>query len=403
MKKNNLKLIIITLSILVLSLIIYFVGQFLFSGEGEPSARSSTALSSTQTEREADASNREPFPVKFKQKSTIVNKLEQQVFTLEFNPLDERLEFKPVLSFDNLFGFEKISEIIARTGAYAAINGGFFFEYGDPVGMVAIDGDLFMTANGYDPVLIVDKKGARFEKPLSQCSFNYMNKKVSINKFNRTGETGNIVLYTRDYGTTNRATTSNTSVRVKNNKVTAVYRDVTKVSLNEDSQLISFYGEKAALVRELGIEVGDAIEIEITPEFDDAYQAYSCSSMLVSNGKNVAPDKDRWVGTLLNRDPRTAIGIKDNGNLLLIVADGRQPGYSYGLTGKELADLLIELGVKEAAMLDGGATSQMFVEGRLVNKPSDRGLERPVAGAFIVKLKSGHNNSAEENSVIPDK
>nr|WP_313559117.1 phosphodiester glycosidase family protein [Ruminiclostridium cellobioparum] len=79
--------------------------------------------------------------------------------------------------------------------------------------------------------------------------------------------------------------------------------------------------------------------------------------------------------------------MKADGKMVLIVVDGRQPGYSTGMTGKELAEYLIRLGVEEAAMLDGGATSQMLVEGSLKNRPSDRGLERPVAGAFIVKLK----------------
>ncbi len=392
MKKNNLKLIIITLSIFVLSLIIYFAGQFLFSGEGHSSAVSSAAPSSAQIDKEAEASDKEPFPVKYSHISKTINKLKQEIFTLEFNPLDERLEFKPVLSFDNLFGFEKISEIMTRTGAYAAINGGFFFEYGDPVGMVAIDGELYMTANGYDPVLIVDKKGARFEKLVSHTSFTHKDKRVNINAFNRTGEKNSIVLYTSDYGSTNRAIMKNTSIRVEKNKVTAVLHGRTKVDLKKDTLLISFYGEQAALPGELGIEVGDTIDIDIKPDFDGIYQAYSCSSMLVSNGKSVAPDTDRWIGTLLNRDPRTAIGIKEDGNLLLIVVDGRQPGYSNGLTGKELAGLLIEMGVKEAAMLDGGATSQMFVEGKLMNRPSDRGLERPVAGAFIVKVQSLNKN-----------
>ena len=80
---------------------------------------------------------------------------------------------------------------------------------------------------------------------------------------------------------------------------------------------------------------------------------------------------------------RTAVGIKDNSTLVFIVVDGRQPGYSTGLR-KQLADILISAGVTEAALLDGGASSQMIVNGEIVNKPS-AGKERLIASAFIIK------------------
>ncbi len=387
MKKDNHKMIIISVVILTLSFIIFYVGQFLFYNKEKAETQGSATVTGNEAQNTAEPSEVRPFPIEFRHSSENINGYKQEIFTIEFDPSDERIEFKPVLSYDNVFGFEKISEISERTGAYAAINGGFFYEYGDPVGMTAIDGKLYMAATGYDPVLIVDDKGPRFEKIISNIYFSYNNKKININKLNRTGKDGNIVLYTSEYGSSNRAEIKNTSLRIENNVVTDIYENQTEVALKEGSQLISFYGKRASLPKEIGIKKGDFLVIEMKPDFSEGYQAYSCGSMLVSGGKVVVPDKDRWAGTLLNRDPRTAIGIKADGRLVFMVVDGRQPGYSAGLTGKEMAEYLIQLGVSEAAMLDGGATSQIFVEGRLRNRPSDRGMERPVAGAFIVKLK----------------
>lgn len=387
MKKNNQKLIIITGTLLILSFIIFYVGQFLFFKKDITAAAISTPSQSGNTQISQPAPVKKPFPVDYKQVTTKINGYTQEIFTLEFDPSDKRVEFKPVLAYDNVFGFEKISEIAKRTGAYGAINGGFFYEYGDPVGMVAIDGRLYMDATGYDPVLIVDKAGARFEKLVSDIYFTYKNKKVNINQINRTGDNNDTVLYTNDFGSTNRAEENNTSIRIVNNVVTAVYQNVTTLPLIKDSDLVSFFGSSASLPGKLGIKEGDTVNIEIKPDLGNAYQAYSCGSMLVSEGKVVAPETDRWAGTLLNRDPRTAIGIKADGRLVLIVVDGRQPGYSTGVTGRELAEYLIKLGVREAAMLDGGATSQIFVDGSLRNRPSYRGMERPVAGAFIIKVK----------------
>jgi exopolysaccharide biosynthesis protein len=109
-----------------------------------------------------------------------------------------------------------------------------------------------------------------------------------------------------------------------------------------------------------------------------------------------APLKDQWVGILTNRDPRTAVGIKEDGKILLVTVDGRQPGYSYGLTAEELAELLIELGAKDAAMLDGGASTQMIIEGKTINRPSFRGEGRPLAGGLIVQIPVSDHGKAEK-------
>lgn len=384
MKKNNQKLIINISILIILSIIIFYAGQFLFSKKSLPPKVSSSSDSAVASQIDLIKT----LPVEYKHISTIINGHKQEVFTLEFDPLDKRIEFKPILAYDNVFGFEKISDISKRTGAYAAINGGFFYEYGDPVGMVAIDGKAFMAATGYDPVLLIDKNGASFKKIVSEISFSAKGKKTSINLLNRIGQKDNIVIYTSDYGSTNRAKIINTSIKVENNTVTAIVRGAMEVPLKKNSYLISFFGKKASLPDDLGIKTGDKVNIEIRPQFQDKYHAYECGSMLVKGGVSVVPEKDRWVGSLKNRDPRTAIGIKDDGRVVLIVVDGRQPDYSNGFTGEELASYLIELGVKDAALLDGGATSQIFVEGSLKNKPSYKGIERPVAGAFIVKVNS---------------
>jgi exopolysaccharide biosynthesis protein len=70
-----------------------------------------------------------------------------------------------------------------------------------------------------------------------------------------------------------------------------------------------------------------------------------------------------------------------------MTVDGRQPGYSVGVSAKELADFLIGYGVKDAAMLDGGASTEMILKGKVINKPSFKGEERPLGGALLVRIK----------------
>ena len=83
-----------------------------------------------------------------------------------------------------------------------------------------------------------------------------------------------------------------------------------------------------------------------------------------------------------DRHPRTAIGY-DEANLYLVVVDGRQKGLSDGMTLAELAALMQRLGCADALNLDGGGSSTMWLDGKVVNTPSD-GRERPVGNALIL-------------------
>ena len=81
--------------------------------------------------------------------------------------------------------------------------------------------------------------------------------------------------------------------------------------------------------------------------------------------------------------PRTAMGVDREGRgVWLGVVDGRQPGFSEGMTVYELAKLMLALGCWDAANLDGGGSSVMGLvdgEGRLkvMNSPSDRSKDKP--------------------------
>ena len=88
--------------------------------------------------------------------------------------------------------------------------------------------------------------------------------------------------------------------------------------------------------------------------------------------------------------PRTAVGIKENGNIIFYTIDGRQNGYSYGVQIKTLANRMSELGCVDAINLDGGGStaiggifpgSESFV---ITNKPSD-GSERRCANYLFLQ------------------
>ncbi len=120
--------------------------------------------------------------------------------------------------------------------------------------------------------------------------------------------------------------------------------------------------------------------------------------MLVWEGENVAAEcaKKEVFSSLAGRNPRTAIGFSAQGQLVLLVCDGRGKQDSVGYTFTELADKMIELGCTHAINLDGGGSST-FVgrEGRVLNLPSDTPgttlqgatiVERSIPTAVVISL-----------------
>lgn len=116
-----------------------------------------------------------------------------------------------------------------------------------------------------------------------------------------------------------------------------------------------------------------------------AREALAGGALLLRAGEVVAPREAAL-------HPRTAVGLDARGETLwLVVVDGRQRAYSEGVTPRELAAILAELGATDALNLDGGGSSTLVAEvngeARVLNSPVHTGLptrERPVANHLAI-------------------
>lgn len=110
-------------------------------------------------------------------------------------------------------------------------------------------------------------------------------------------------------------------------------------------------------------------------------EAVTFKPFLIVNGQAMITSGNGGWGIA----PRTAIGQTRDGRLLLLVIDGRQPGYSVGATLKDVQDIMQQYGAYNAANLDGGASTVMYYNGQLMNKPSGGDGERYLPSMFVVE------------------
>lgn len=119
-------------------------------------------------------------------------------------------------------------------------------------------------------------------------------------------------------------------------------------------------------------------------------QTYSFGPALVQNSKvtanldQVKIDSNFGNRSIQGANPRTGIGLISANHYIFVVVDGRKEGYSAGMTLTQFAQLFKELGAAEAYNLDGGGSSTMFFQGRVVNNPLGKGTERGVSDILFI-------------------
>lgn len=149
---------------------------------------------------------------------------------------------------------------------------------------------------------------------------------------------------------------------------------VAGASLTGRVNLVGFDGRGTLIVGEYSIKEMKNMGIR---------EGVSFLPPLIINGKKQIQGDGGW-----GIAPRTAIGQRKDGTVLMLVIDGRQPPYSIGATLADVQNVLFENGAYTAGTLDGGSSTVMYLNNKLVNNPSNLlgiSQERTVPTAFIVK------------------
>lgn len=154
-----------------------------------------------------------------------------------------------------------------------------------------------------------------------------------------------------------------------------------------------------------GINIGDEfyISTSINDDFADAVNIFGAGTIIVEDKKAVPQEKNN---VFTYRQPRTAAGIREDGTVIFVCVDGRNPGTSNGFTITELSDYLISNGCIKAINFDGGGSTTFYSADlgehspSLKNTPSD-GKERRVADGLIFVNKSTPMDDVAYASMYP--
>lgn len=307
-------------------------------------------------------------------------------------------------ALDRALGTETTSSIASRNNAIAAINAGFFrldtSEFaGDPAGILMIDGQLLsepekdrvqlITSNGRDRTAVF------FAKTTISLSARVGPEIIELTGINRARAESDVVLYTPEFGPTTMTDKNGVEMVVSKGRAAFVSVGLGNSAIPPEGFVISGSGRFRSTVLDAArtgapvtfIRKWDGLPRELTRD-RNTLDITNGVPQLISSGKiDITWEQEKATRSFVEtRHPRTAVAKLRDGRLLMLTADGRTDR-SAGLDLFDLADYLLELGAVDAMNLDGGGSTTMWLDGRVVNSPSDKDGERKVSDVLVVTLR----------------
>ena len=284
-----------------------------------------------------------------------------------------------------------LSMIQKRSGAVALVNASYFDSDIWVVGHLKIQDKWLGMESTPRTGLVIPRTGV----PSIQRGLAYQGtvtrpdgKNFAISGVDRMRLANELILYNDGYDDTTDTNVYGTEVRLANGVVREIRKGAGSMVLTPGTTVLSGNGAAASFLNRL--RTGDRVAVTQTlgnPAADSAPSVGSAGPQLVWDGQvRVTSDEEEIADDIARgRAPRTGVGIKKDGTVLILVADGRSDD-SVGMSLQEFGRYFVQLGADRAMNFDGGGSSEMVVNGKIMNDPSD-GTERPVRAALGVFRK----------------
>ena len=295
--------------------------------------------------------------------------------------LAKDLELTPALSSDSTLKSRRtITTIAKNNNAIVALNGTYFKpQTGVPLGTLMINQKMY-TGPIYDRVAMgIFDDSFDIARIQLDATVKGSGKTIKVNNINQPRMLStHVLVYTPEWGKYSPAAPKyGVGLQVIDNKITKASANA--IEIPENGYVIS--GPKSILYNLLDKKDVD-LSIKTNPDWDGVKHIISGGPYLVKNGEvfvNMTAQKLQAIG---GRNPRSAIGYTKDNNFIFVAVDGRE-GSSIGMTLMELANFMQSIGCVGAINLDGGGSTVMYVNGRVVNKPQQTG-GIPLSNAIIL-------------------
>lgn len=309
----------------------------------------------------------------------------------------------PRLAQDALPGLETTSSIARRTSAVVAINGDFAEPkaFGRPLHAFAKDGRLLQNPLSLEMLggnfALESRAGApRLGAPTVQAAFHSPGSQVTVTRVNRgASDAGSIALTTPEAGFVSPVPGDSCALRLQprgapelltSGRTTQGYeilesRCAAQPMTGAGHVVTTPVGGRWQGLFS-GLVPGQVVSVSYTIGWPDVLDTIGGHPTLLQQGAVLAEKVD-GTDAFSRRNPRTAVGYRPDGTVLLVTVDGRGADGSVGMSLRELAQLFVRLGASDALNLDGGGSTTMVIGGEVQNNPSD-GPERPVSSALLI-------------------
>lgn len=295
--------------------------------------------------------------------------------------LAKDLELIPALSSDSTLKSRRtITTIAKNNNAIVALNGTYFKpQTGVPLGTLMINQKMY-TGPIYDRVAMgIFDDSFDIARIQLDATVKGSGKTIKVNNINQPRMLStHVLVYTPEWGKYSPAAPKyGVGLQVIDNKITKASANA--IEIPENGYVIS--GPKSILYNLLDKKDVD-LSIKTNPDWDGVKHIISGGPYLVKNGEVFVDMTAQKLQAIGGRNPRSAIGYTKDNNFIFVAVDGRE-GSSIGMTLMELANFMQSIGCVGAINLDGGGSTVMYVNGRVVNKPQQTG-GIPLSNAIIL-------------------
>jgi hypothetical protein len=307
---------------------------------------------------------------------------------------------KPVLSNNAILGRERVTSMQKRVSAEATVAGvnGDLFSWtdGHPTGGLIRGGILDSGPVDFRSTVGIDTDGVLHVERVRLAGTWQGSGQRRILGINEVPRPNRTTLYTRAWGARTPAENGSAQAILQpfpatkpNTPLTGVvtqYVSGGNQPIPADGAVLVARGTQAGFLSTEAPQ-GSTVTVllTLTPPWANVPDALGGGPVIVREGKPVFRSLEGFTtDQLAYRHPRTGVGQTADGRIMLVAVDGRQPGYSTGLTNFELALTMMRLGCVTASALDAGGSTTMAFDGKLLNRPSDSGGERSVAEALTL-------------------